>query len=754
MSNAIHIRNLKPENIKKDVEILKVKGTYEGGGGPGQPVNDDITVNPSTNTQEFSAPEGYTGLGTVTVNPYVLDTKTVNSSTYSQTINSSADGMNSVTVKPYILDSKTVSPAVTSQTVNSSADGLSSVTVNAVTSSIDANITAENIKDGVTILGVTGSYNGVGEDWVAAAKNTDGASFVTDGEGLLDTDYGMYYLFYGANINSATFTNTTMKGSYTLDHAFYRNYTTINSLYFPNLTSITGVYAMNYMLESGFNSLKNFDLSFPELVTISGDSVMSNAFVQVPINSFNLPKLESIAGEQVFSDTLRFSSCKSVSMPNVKYCSGNDGYYTTFNDFLFNSSVNTLTSSPEVFKTSRANDSRFWNGAVTDFTLNIPDGYTYLSGHKYSTTYINLAHVLSSTVQDSVFLHILQQLGNVSDYNQVKYTVCFPSKSIQDNLNFDYTTAKNKLTDAGWTITGLTITAPDFITITTKMTLNLQVDNIIGLDAVYPWTATVDDPSIHLSSTSGPAGNNQTITVTMDSGWNSTAHVTLSSTNGTYTQTKTVNVINSNASYIQLEYAEVPTNLTGFALGTSIGVDDDVVFKFRARESNGNTMLGYVANAGTDYKSYTWRVFYYSDCLYWDCGGESVGMGRLYINGNAFRFDKNITRNILFKRSNNSFMVKNLDMNEQYSTTRSSTFIGTPSAIGVNGVGDDNPGGENHYFYELTVYPDGYQDGAGTPSAHYIPVKDSNDVTCIYDTVSYNFYYPSSGSLIPGPVIS
>ena len=39
-------------------------------------------------------------------------------------------------------------------------DALSEVTVKAVTASIDANIVADNIKKGVTILGVTGTYEG------------------------------------------------------------------------------------------------------------------------------------------------------------------------------------------------------------------------------------------------------------------------------------------------------------------------------------------------------------------------------------------------------------------------------------------------------------------------------------------------------------------------------------------------------------------------------------------------------------------
>lgn len=54
--------------------------------------------------------------------------------------------------------SKTVTPSTSQQTVqpDSGYNALSSVTVQAVTSAIDASIAPENIKQGVTILGVTG----------------------------------------------------------------------------------------------------------------------------------------------------------------------------------------------------------------------------------------------------------------------------------------------------------------------------------------------------------------------------------------------------------------------------------------------------------------------------------------------------------------------------------------------------------------------------------------------------------------------
>lgn len=60
------------------------------------------------------------------------------------------------------FESKTVTPTTASQTISPSdgADGLSKVIVEAVTAAIDANIKPENIRKGVTILGVTGEYEG------------------------------------------------------------------------------------------------------------------------------------------------------------------------------------------------------------------------------------------------------------------------------------------------------------------------------------------------------------------------------------------------------------------------------------------------------------------------------------------------------------------------------------------------------------------------------------------------------------------
>lgn len=60
------------------------------------------------------------------------------------------------------LQDKTVTPTTSQQTITADEgkDGLGTVTVSAVTAAIDENIIAGNIKSGVTILGVAGTYDG------------------------------------------------------------------------------------------------------------------------------------------------------------------------------------------------------------------------------------------------------------------------------------------------------------------------------------------------------------------------------------------------------------------------------------------------------------------------------------------------------------------------------------------------------------------------------------------------------------------
>lgn len=68
----------------------------------------------------------------------------------------------SAIIPEYTIMSLSITPSTSEQTISSTSEitGYAPITVAAVTAAIDANIVAENIKKDVTILGVTGSYEG------------------------------------------------------------------------------------------------------------------------------------------------------------------------------------------------------------------------------------------------------------------------------------------------------------------------------------------------------------------------------------------------------------------------------------------------------------------------------------------------------------------------------------------------------------------------------------------------------------------
>jgi hypothetical protein len=115
--------------------------------------------------------ENYIGLEQVNINAPVMETRTIDASYGSLTVvrdienyvgleqvNINAPVMKSITINPS-KDSSTVYNIVSEGDVTAGYVGLEQVTVPVVTATIDSNITPENIKSGVTIIGVTGIYN-------------------------------------------------------------------------------------------------------------------------------------------------------------------------------------------------------------------------------------------------------------------------------------------------------------------------------------------------------------------------------------------------------------------------------------------------------------------------------------------------------------------------------------------------------------------------------------------------------------------
>ena len=134
------------------------------------------TVNANNGTRYITPDSNYDGFSKITVNPIKLQNKTVSPTTSTQYImkDNDFDGLSWVAVNPIKLQNKTVSPTKSNQkiTPDTNYDGLREVRVNAVTSAIDSNIMAKNIKKGIKILDVTGTYDGIDDKHIISTLTT------------------------------------------------------------------------------------------------------------------------------------------------------------------------------------------------------------------------------------------------------------------------------------------------------------------------------------------------------------------------------------------------------------------------------------------------------------------------------------------------------------------------------------------------------------------------------------------------------
>lgn len=117
-------------------------------------VYDSLEVNPTKTTQTFTPPTGVDGYNLVTVNPV---TASIDSNIVAGNIKNGVTILGVTGTFNYVTDPLTVNPSTLTQVLNPTHDGFGTVTVNPVTKDIDSNIKSQNIIQGVTILGVAGS---------------------------------------------------------------------------------------------------------------------------------------------------------------------------------------------------------------------------------------------------------------------------------------------------------------------------------------------------------------------------------------------------------------------------------------------------------------------------------------------------------------------------------------------------------------------------------------------------------------------
>ena len=204
MTIANELSNLQQDITNARTAITNKGGTVTVNGGSSQLATDigtitelkgeTITVTPTTSQQTITPSSGKNGITSVTVNAVTSaidsdiqssnilsgvnilgitgnvtklngSSRSVNLTSSSQTFYpaSGKNAITSITVSAKNL-ARTITPTTSSQSIGiqSGYSGNGTISVNAVTSSIDANIVADNIKKDIVILGITGTYEGGG----------------------------------------------------------------------------------------------------------------------------------------------------------------------------------------------------------------------------------------------------------------------------------------------------------------------------------------------------------------------------------------------------------------------------------------------------------------------------------------------------------------------------------------------------------------------------------------------------------------
>ena len=328
MSNLNYNTQLQSNNtdLQTVLQTLQTKAAGK------EPVLQDKTVTPTTSKQTITADSGYDGLDTVTVNAMPTATQatpsiTINSSglitaTATQTPGYVAAGSKSATKQLAFQAAKTITPTTTNQTAVSSGY----YTGGSITVAGDSNLVAGNIKSGVSIFGVNGTYEGSGGGSSGDTSMEDG--LVTRTGSIYTNDrvksIGSYAFYVNTSLTSVSFPACTTIGKYA-----FHSCSNLASVSFPACTSM-GSNAFNYCS-------KLTSVSFPACTTICIytfnycsrlTSVRFPACTTIDSRAFNYcPNLASVSFPACTTiGSYAFYSCSSLSSVRFPACTTIDSY--------------------------------------------------------------------------------------------------------------------------------------------------------------------------------------------------------------------------------------------------------------------------------------------------------------------------------------------------------------------------------------------------------------------------------------------
>ena len=186
---------------------LKVTGTHVCSGGT-TPTLQPKTATPSTSAQTITPDSGYDGLSSVTVEAMpngALNTPTVSSSGLITTQVGTSGYLASGTKTTKQLTTQaaqTITPSTSNQTIGSGKYLTGTQTIKG-----DANLVAGNIKSGVSIFGVTGSYSGSGGSSGSSDTNCE-AYYITSTSATLSFKTSGTIKVWGYGYKHSTYTTT------------------------------------------------------------------------------------------------------------------------------------------------------------------------------------------------------------------------------------------------------------------------------------------------------------------------------------------------------------------------------------------------------------------------------------------------------------------------------------------------------------------------------------------------------------------
>lgn len=380
------------QRVKQETTLNNLRGftqrVYVVGGGSA-PVIDELNVTPSTSAQTITATSGTDGYSPVNVSAV---TSAIDANITSSNIKS---GVTILGVSGSVTElngtTTSVTPTISAQTITPTSpnNGFTEVNVSAVTSAIDANIVAGNIKKDVSILGVTGSYKGVAP---SGTKNitANGVYDVTDfasADVQVPTTAPAHYVEKTVDANGKLQNSTniinlngvTDVGEYVLGYAYANvSFPSNTSLDLSGLTITGGSNACSNMFYGG-RGLTSVDLS--GLTTISGQNACSSMFASCwELKSVDLSGLTTVSGNNGCNSM--FSACfglTSIDLSGLTTISGNNACTNMFRSCtsLTSLSFPALTSASFGTQTTHFNNLIY---GVTGCTIHFPSNLDPQSG--------------------------------------------------------------------------------------------------------------------------------------------------------------------------------------------------------------------------------------------------------------------------------------------------------------------------------------------------------------------------------------